>query len=360
MKSIIKLDKQEYEKVKQLIKSQNELSVFSVINGIMPGKVYVNRSHHPTVALIRTSECNLIAGSTSDKSFNDSVSSVLDFWDPITSDSIEWIREIPLIHKNKFVKQYKRRHYMLSIDDFIECDKELPDEYVLEKVNPYLLRNRNLENLDSLLEWVGNWENDEMFMQHGAGYFIHNNKMIVSWSLSDCSANDNIAIGIQTDERYRNRGFGKKVVSATIKHCFSRGYKSIEWLCVDSNKGSIAIAEKLGFKYKNEYYCFSSYPPIENLTDLSESEWYEWGEYLESASLEESSLIWECLYCYIKANDIEKTISIMTTMQNQGIALDYLAFSKFILSLKNYGMGSNFKKRTWTAFINEKIEPKMI
>jgi len=90
--------------------------------------------------------------------------------------------------------------------------------------------------------------------------------------LSDCSFENKIAIGIHTDERYRKKGFGEIVVFSTIKDCFAKGYETIDWFCVDSNKGSSRIAEKFGFKYSNDYYSFSSYPPIENLKDLSESE----------------------------------------------------------------------------------------
>ncbi len=349
---MFKLNNDDFNKIIPLVKSQNELSVFSVINGAMPGEIYANSIDNPTAALIKTCECNLIVGSSSDVNFNSEVSMVIDFWNPLTPDSSEWIDLIPTIHKNHFIRKYKRRHYILSIDDFKECNKHLEDGFIIEKIDTDLLRNASYENSEKLLEWIADWGDDTRFEKDGAGYFIHNGNVIVSWSLSDCSFDKEITIGIHTDERYRKNGFGKIVVSAVVKDCFNKGYEKINWLCVDTNKGSIALAEKLGFKYNNNYYAFSTYPPIENIQDLSEAEWFEWGEYLENASKTENCLIWDSLYCYIKSNNIEKTISIMTTMEHSKINPDYSRFKDYITYLQDYGLCSNFRSQVWLDFLN--------
>ena len=349
---MIKLENNDFHKITHLVKSQNELSVFSVIKGAMPGEIYVNSINDPTAALIKTCECNLIVGSTNDANFNAEVSTVIDFWDPLTPDSNEWIDFIPTIHKNKFVRKYTRRHDILSIDDFKECNRPLEEGFIIEKIDIDSLRKSCYENSEKLLEWIADWGDDSRFEKYGVGYFIHNSKAIVSWSLSDCSFNKEITIGIHTDEKYRKNGFGKTVVSAVVKECFQKGYGQIHWLCVDTNQGSIALAEKLGFRYHNCYYAFSSYPPIENIKDLSESEWSEWGEYLENASKTEDCLIWEALYCYIKSNDIQNTIRIMTIMEHSKMNMDYTKFKDYITYLQDSGLCSNFKSQVWLDFLN--------
>lgn len=352
---MIKLDSKEFKKISHLVKSKDELSVFSVINGENPGEIYVNNIDNPTVALIQTSECNLIAGSPDDEVFNSEVSSELDFWDQLVPDSCEWLEKIPTIHKNHFIRKYKRRHYVLSSDKFVDCDAPLKEGYTLEKADISFLRENPFENSKRVIEWAENWGDDEKFKKYGTGYLIRNDKVIVSWSLSDCCFKNTIAIGIHTDERYRKNGFGKIAVAATIRDCFNKGYEKIDWLCVDSNKGSIAIAEKLGFKFVNHYYSFTSYPPIENLRDLSESEWHEWGEYLEDASKAEESLLMESVYAYVKSNDIEKTINIIINIKQKKIEIDYLRFKYWIIKLETYGMCSNFTKKAWIDFLDENI-----
>ena len=349
---MFKLSSDNYRKVIPFIQSQNELSVNSVLNDIMPGEVYVNNIDHPTAALIKTSECNLIAGSCDDSDFNSAISTVIDFWDQLTPDSDAWIDIIPAIHKNPFVKKYKRRHYTLTSDQFRECNRPINDDFILEKVDIDFLRHCNYENVENLLGWISNWGEDEVFQKYGVGNYIHNGKTIVSWSFSDCSYGNKIAIGIHTDESFRKNGFGQIVASVTAKACFAKGYETIEWLCVDTNKGSIAIAEKLGFSYSNSYHSFSSYPPIENIGDLSEAEWRDWGTYLENASHTIDTLLWDSLYCYIKANDINKTIGIMTALEQKKTPPDYSRFQSYITDLQSYGYCSNFQSQTWIDFIN--------
>lgn len=279
------------------------------------------------------------------------MSMIIDFWDPLTPDSSEWIDLIPTIHKNHFIRKYKRRHYILSIDGFKECNQPLENGFIIKKIDIDFLRKTSYKNSEKLLEWIADWGDDARFEKDGAGYFIHNGNVIVSWSLSDCSFDKEITIGIHTDERYRKNGFGKAVVSAVVKDCFNKGYEKINWLCADTNKGSIALAEKLGFKHNNNYYAFSTYPPIENIQDLSEAEWFEWGEYLENASKIEGCLIWDSLYCYIKSNNIEKTISIMTDMELSKINPDYSRFKDYITYLQGYGFCSNFRSQVWLDFL---------
>lgn len=352
---MIELNSKDFKKIIPLVKSQDELSVFSVINGDKPGEIYVNNIDNPTAALIQTSECNLLAGNPNDEDFNSEVSSELDFWDQLTPDSIEWTDKIPTIHENPFVRKYTRRHYVLTSDKFLECKTTLKEGYVLEKVNIPLLRENTFENSDKVLKWAEEWGDDEKFEKYGVGFLIRNDKTIVSWSLSDCSFENKIAIGIHTDERYRKNGFGKIVASTAVKECFAKGYQEIDWLCVDTNKGSRAVAEKLGFKYNNPYYSFTSYAPIENIEDLSEAEWYEWGEYLEEASKTKECLIYECLEAYVKANNVEKALHIIKLIKEHNMKINFLKFNKWINHLQGSGLCSNFSKKAWTDFINEQI-----
>src|SRR4051812_47286131 len=114
------LKQEEYGKVRHLVKSQNELSVFSVLDGEMPGEVKVNSEGSPDVVLIETSETKLIAGSVANGDFNEKITEMLDFWDSVTPDSDEWREIIPTIHPNRFIREYTRYRYILTSKNFIE------------------------------------------------------------------------------------------------------------------------------------------------------------------------------------------------------------------------------------------------
>ena len=337
---IYELEQENYQKVLPLLKSDNELSVFSVMNCIMDGKIYVNDPLLPTAVLIQTSECNLIAGDTGDVRFNEGIAEVLDFWDTITPDSEEWCDIIPKVHEDKFIRKYQRRRYVLNIENYQGMDSSLPNGFVLEQVVPDTLRTCGYRNADELLEWIGNWGSDDNFTTYGIGAYIRNQDTIVSWSISDCVYREKIAIGITTDENYRKKGFAKIVVNEVIRLCEQKGYKQIEWLCVDCNKGSIAIAEKVGFLFHNNYDSFAPYAPVENLMDLSEQEWEEWAEYFEESAKSEVRLLPECIYSYVKANNPQKTRELLMTCQNKHEM--ETSIQNFISYLHKIGMASNF------------------
>jgi RimJ/RimL family protein N-acetyltransferase len=216
----------------------------------------------------------------------------------------------------------------------------LPDGYYIEPVIPANLRFNQYENSRKLIAWVENWGSDDAFIKYGVGCYVRKGNTIVSWSISDCSFQDKIAIGIYTDARYRKKGLGLFAANETIKMCFSKGYRSIDWLCVDINKGSIAIAEKLGFSLVCKYDSFTPYPPIENPTDYSETEWNEWETYLENAAMTEPQLIKECLFAYIKANNINKANEIL--LINRERKLINRDINEFIQYLHKIGMATNF------------------
>jgi RimJ/RimL family protein N-acetyltransferase len=355
---MIVLKKEEYGKVRHLVKSQNELSVFSVLDGEMPGEVKVNSAENPDVVLIKTSETTLIAGSVTHEDFNKEFSEMLDFWDSVTPDWDEWRVKIPAIHPNQFIKEYTRYKYTLNNRDFIKADLSIPDGYVLEFVNLKEMRQKNYINADRVYDWVKAWESEERFEESGCGCYIRKDDKIVSWSISDCYASDRIAVGIHTDPEYRKMGFAKKVASAIVQQCFDKGYNKVEWLCVSTNAGSKAIAEGIGFKQENKYASFSSYPPIENLTDLDEDGWYEWGTHLEKASKEErerGELIWDSLYCFVKANAVEKTMTVINEMTEKGIDCNPQRLTGDIFLFQKEGLCSAFKTSLWHEFIGRRV-----
>lgn len=349
---MFELKKEDYKKVRPLLTAQNELSVFSVIEGITKGNIYVNDISSPTATLIKTNECILVAGNPTDTRFNAQISTKLDFWDQLTPDSKAWLEHLSDIHPNPLIKTYKRCHYRLSSSHFNKCHFVLEDGFVLEKFNTEMLEKLEYENADEVLKWANSWGDIESFKNHGLGYYIRNDKAIVSWSVTDCCCGDTIAIGVHTDEAYRHKGFGIQVVSATVKACFTKGYQFIDWLCVATNKGSIAIAEKLGFQHISTYDAATSYAPIENVKDLTETQWHEWAEHLLKTSNVNDDALWDALDCYVKSNDVEKTISVLEKLKEKGIDFPYSTLHQDILEYQEVGLCSNFSGSIWKNFIN--------
>lgn len=185
-----------------------------------------------------------------------------------------------------------------------------------------ILEKLEYENAEDVLKWANSWGDIESFKNHGLGYYIRNDKAIVSWSLSDCCFGDTIAIGVHTEEAYRH-------------------------------KGSIAIAEKLGFQHVSTYEAATSYAPIENTKDLTGAQWHEWGEHLMKTSEFNEDALWDALDCYVKSNDVEKTISVLERLSAKGIDFPYATLHQDILAYQEDGLCSNFSGSIWKNFMND-------
>ncbi|WBW96679.1 GNAT family N-acetyltransferase [Oceanirhabdus sp. W0125-5] len=346
-----KLNEKNFDRVKELVKDYSiELSIFSVIEGNMPGEIYVDNEDMPSSVLIKTPECTLLAGNADNSDFNEGIKNILDFWDQVTFASEKWEEKIEEFHKNKFIRKYKRRHYILNKFKYSDYRNRLEEGFYLEKVDPYEISKSNLENSEDVIEWVNNWGSFDNFIENGAGFIVRNDKTIVSWSLTDCLYNKKVEIGINTDEDYRKRGFGAIAAAATADYCLSNGIEEIGWHCVDTNIGSICIAEKLGFQRAQDYYSFTPYPPIENESDLDEEQWTEWALYYEDAIKTEPELMMVCAFCWARANNVDETIKIININKETG-------WKSEVQRLANHPIFLRFKDNLkWNEFLNYLIK----
>lgn len=331
---MLKLESKDYNIIKKLIKNSSQnLSIHAVINGVMPGEIFVDSKENPTSVLIQTSECNLLAGNPNNERFNSEIKEYLDFWDDLTLDTDEWEPKITEVHKNKFIRKYKRRHYVLH--QIKHSIHNVENGFFLEKVDPRYVSECNLKNSEKVMAWINDWGNADNFLNHGVGFMIRNEDTIISWSLTDCRYDERAAIGVHCDSNYRNRGFGTIVAAATADYCLSNGITEIDWLCVDTNVGSIAIAEKLGFARKSDYYSYASYPPIENKSDLTIEQWEEWALFYENVLEEEPRLFWECALCWMKANNVDSVIKLLNKKIEKGWKWTVEELSNFFTGFRN-------------------------
>jgi len=305
---IYQLEQSNFNKVEGLIKNTNhELSIKAVISGSSEGAIYADDVEFPLSTLIFTPECNVVAGKANNKLFNSEIKNKLDFFDSITCDDKEWENNLHEIHRNIAMRKYVRRNYKfdkLIYNNFVE---NLNNQYTLEYVNVNTLNGLDFENSDKIRDWFK--INDlNRYKDYCLGSYIREDKKIISWSLVDCIVGDKIEIGVTTDGNYKKMGLGAIVAAATVSSCISKGIKEIGWHCVDTNIGSIKIAEKVGFKLINKRDTFTPFPPIENVTDLNSEQWAEWATYYEEMNKVQPNYYWLSATCWAKASRMKETI----------------------------------------------------
>ena len=244
-----KLMPEKYHLVKPLIRDCSaELSVFTVLNGLMLGDVFVDCQVKPSSALIRTSETVALVGSPHNAEFNAYIKeNVLGYWENFMLDTSDWEAKIPEFHRNSFIRRYTRRHLICHKLAYTNYREDLKSSFILEQIEPEKLAAGNLKNTDIVMKWVGNWGSFDNFRKNAVGFIIRNEDTIASWSVTDCVLGEKAAIGIVTDMDFRRMGFAAIVSAANADYWFQNGKHELDWLCVAVNKGSQATAKKLGF-----------------------------------------------------------------------------------------------------------------
>ena len=90
------------------------------------------------------------------------------------------------------------------------------------------------------------WASTEEFLKFGKGYCILHGEDIASCAFSASVGGGRIDIGIETNEKYRNRSLGKILASKMIDYTYEVGAQPV-WGCAIENMGSRKTAESIGF-----------------------------------------------------------------------------------------------------------------
>lgn len=106
-------------------------------------------------------------------------------------------------------------------------------------------------------EWsrdlVSQFKDYEMFSKLGIGAAVFKDGMLVSGASSYARYRQGIEIEIDTKEGYRRNGLAYACGARLILECLERGlYPSWD----AQNKGSVALAEKLGYHFDHEYPAY--------------------------------------------------------------------------------------------------------
>ena len=95
------------------------------------------------------------------------------------------------------------------------------------------------------------WESDDAFLKNGFGYVAMDGKNFSAIAFSAAVSSEEVDIGVETSEAYRNRGLAKILTRHMIKEILRRG-KSPVWAHAAANTASGKTALGVGFK---EIHC---------------------------------------------------------------------------------------------------------
>ncbi len=100
------------------------------------------------------------------------------------------------------------------------------------------------------------WKDADHFLTEGAGFTVLADGEAASTAFSAFVMDGQLEIGIQTEEKFRGRGYALHACAALIQYCLERGLEPV-WACRHENTASYNLAHKLGFTPSRliPYYC---------------------------------------------------------------------------------------------------------
>ncbi|MEO4055179.1 GNAT family N-acetyltransferase [Solibacillus sp. CAU 1738] len=273
---ISELTKNEFYICKRLLSHQGQLEVKAVVEGINPGRVFVDDTTSPKSALVwlGNNDGFIFIGDEENEVFNNQMNSFIDTvikpeakkvglnWFEAIGNHPKWNKIIEKMFEHRKVGSWNQRVYTLQKEIYNARNEPVLEQgYAVIKISSTLYENNNNEihNIkflhSKILEY---WSSPDKFFNQGTGYCIVHNNHIISICFSGFVVGNIHCVDIETLESYRGKKTAQKVAHHFVKDCLENDIVPY-WDCMESNKPSIAIAESLGFNNTFNYigYEFS-------------------------------------------------------------------------------------------------------
>ena len=242
----------------------------AVLEGIWPGKVWVDRLVDPrTVCLVTflsgggAAWC-FLAGEPDNREFNTALNHAI-FKDRavgpevgaflFTCDPGGWGGQLGVVGAPREPVPMSRRHYVCR-ELAYDWRGSLPAGYVLRHMEPSLLEIQDLQIPDPVKTTLAQWSSIEDERLQDYGFLITHENQVVSWATVDFVCAGSGDLGFETLSDYRKRGLGTLVAAAALDHGLTHGLDAIHWTCAVDNPASVRTAEKLGLAFDREYTMF--------------------------------------------------------------------------------------------------------
>ena len=137
------------------------------------------------------------------------------------------------------------------LQHIVEC---LPEDYELKRLDENVFEETKKTRWCN--DWTAQYPAYEIYQKLVLGVVILKDGLLVAGASSYTTYKDGIEIQVDTKEDYRRKGLASVCSAKLILECLEQGlYPSWD----AQNKGSLALAEKLGYHYSHVYTAYEVY-----------------------------------------------------------------------------------------------------
>ena len=251
----------EMKSVEKLFKNWDETMIWSCLQGVM-GEIYVTeekiKPEEPKSAVAVLGAFAFFAGEPDKELVLYKPDSYQGNFVIMVPQNPEWEVLIEECYPECCKKM--ERYALKKEPDTFEKEKlqkmidGLPEDYELKVLDEAVFKET--KKTEWCCDWTAQYPDWEMYRRMGLGAVILRNGELVSGASSYTTYKGGIEIQVDTKEEYRRKGLAEICSAKLILDCLERGlYPSWD----AQNKGSLALAEKLGYHYSHTYTAYEVY-----------------------------------------------------------------------------------------------------
>ncbi len=238
---------------------EEEVTLFAAVEGRM-GRLWVDRGENPSCSLVIIGDFCYLLGKYNEEDGNKMIGIISELSrGKILDVEEQW--EPVLIKLEKLFPDSFRSFYRYALEGRMEWfDCSMLREFIEEVIDDYKLvrMDEELCHLTTKQAWTqdfcSNFSSVQDFLEHGMGYAVLKEGEIIAYASSYTYCEGRIEINIETKEEYRRRGLAKACAAGLILECLERRIYP-RWDA--ANIASVALAEKLGYRFMKEYVVYS-------------------------------------------------------------------------------------------------------
>lgn len=224
--------------------------IWSCLQGCM-GVAYADDLNNPASAQIVTGPFCYFAGEVN----HDLIQNNLNYSFDMVPQNRLWEEAIELVYGDKVKKgaRYatKKDRDLFDIPALRGIVSSLPAPYRIEAIDHALYKR--IMASDWAADLCENFKDADSFMENGLGFVIMKGDEVVSGASSYTFYRAGIEVEIDTHEDERRKGLALVCGAKLILECLDRSlYPSWD----AHNTGSLALAEKLGYRFDKEYTTY--------------------------------------------------------------------------------------------------------
>lgn len=273
---IVELPNSDFYKCSSLLYEQGQLEAKAVIEGINPGRIFVDDLITPISGLIwlGNNDGFIFFGDEDNENFNNAINHYIDNlispeakriglnWFEGVGNHPKWDKTIEEIFQERQLGKWNQKVYTLQKGNYqYSSEPAIEPEYHVLKITKALYENNDhsIKYIDffrsKILEF---WTSPECFFHKGIGYCIVFDHTIVSICLSGFVVDNTHCIDIETIAAHQGKKLAQKLAHSFVQDCLRNDWIPY-WDCMEGNKPSIAVAESIGFTNVFDYvgYEFS-------------------------------------------------------------------------------------------------------